>query len=459
MDELIKNLFEEPKEIQLVSNEEERKETKDEKEELDTKLISSGTYGCIYHPGLSCSYDSKKIRDNNERKNKITKIQFKGNAAKKELHISEKIKTNNPVNYAYHFITFDNACDVEMNEIRTQITEAKTSSDKNATIELEKCPVFNKDKNKGKNDLVMIEMKYVDASELKDMVVEMSDKREIISIIFESLINNLTGVECLHKANVVHFDLKSNNILFDKETTHPYIIDFGLSIDIDQMKEIKNKTRENMNAFFINHSPGYIVWTPEVKYFTLMMYKGEDPTEEEVNSLTEDTMKAYSVFKEIFSDDFMKKFKALLNATYMQYREDMKEIPMEDRLNVFFDNILLPAWKTWDIHAMSRIYMQVVRALARLALEHDYMNNNLMIELCQLLLMNMHPDYRKRPNQPEEIIDEVERIYTTQNAETYDSFLGLQNGINMNVKERTIIEESITDSYDDERKSVMEMRN
>ena len=170
-------------------------------------------------------------------------------------------------------------------------------------------------------------------------------------------------------------------------------------------------------------------------------------------------MKAYSVFKEIFSADFMKKFKALLNATYMQYREDMKEIPMEDRLNVFFDNILLPAWKTWDIHAMSRIYMQVVRALARLALEHDYMNNNLMIELCQLLLMNMHPDYRKRPNQPEEIIDEVERIYTTQNAETYDSFLGLQNGINMNVKERTIIEESITDSYDDERKSVMEMRN
>ena len=37
-----------------------------------------------------------------------------------------------------------------------------------------------------------------------------------------------------------------------------------------------------MNAFFINHSPGYIVWTPEVKYFTLMMYKGEDPTEEEL---------------------------------------------------------------------------------------------------------------------------------------------------------------------------------
>ena len=40
---------------------------------LDTKLISSGTYGCIYHPGLSCSHDSKKIRDINDRKNKITK--------------------------------------------------------------------------------------------------------------------------------------------------------------------------------------------------------------------------------------------------------------------------------------------------------------------------------------------------------------------------------------------------
>ena len=64
-------------------------------------------------------------------------------------------------------------------------------------------------------------MKYVDASELKDMVVEMSDKREIMSKIFESLINNLTGVECLHKANVVHFDLKSNNILLiKKQHTH-----------------------------------------------------------------------------------------------------------------------------------------------------------------------------------------------------------------------------------------------
>ena len=88
MDELIKNLFEEPKEIQLVSNEEER-ETKDEKEELDTKLISSGTYGCIYHPGLSCSYDSKKIRDNNEKKIRLQKYNLR-NAAKKGFTFQRK---------------------------------------------------------------------------------------------------------------------------------------------------------------------------------------------------------------------------------------------------------------------------------------------------------------------------------------------------------------------------------
>lgn len=40
----------------------------------------------------------------------------------------------------------------------------------------------------------------------------------------------LEGIRDIHNANVIHRDLKPQNILVDLVTMKPYIIDFGLSL-------------------------------------------------------------------------------------------------------------------------------------------------------------------------------------------------------------------------------------
>jgi len=53
------------------------------------------------------------------------------------------------------------------------------------------------------------------------------------------------ALEKLQQVNVVHFDLKLDNILFNEITYDPRIIDFGISIPI------KNLNRDEFKKLFL----------------------------------------------------------------------------------------------------------------------------------------------------------------------------------------------------------------
>lgn len=48
-------------------------------------------------------------------------------------------------------------------------------------------------------------------------------------------IHILKGIKLLLENNVVHYDIKGDNILFDEIKEIPIIIDFGLSININKL--------------------------------------------------------------------------------------------------------------------------------------------------------------------------------------------------------------------------------
>ena len=57
------------------------------------------------------------------------------------------------------------------------------------------------------------------------------EKKTILSIV-ESFTYLLESIEKLQLKDIVHFDVKGDNVLYNLKTGFPLIIDFGISIPI-----------------------------------------------------------------------------------------------------------------------------------------------------------------------------------------------------------------------------------
>ena len=64
----------------------------------------------------------------------------------------------------------------------------------------------------------------------------------------------------LTSMNIVHYDLKGNNIMFNEINKLPLILDFGLSIKMDELRQII------WISFYI-YAPDYSPWPLGALYF------------------------------------------------------------------------------------------------------------------------------------------------------------------------------------------------
>lgn len=69
--------------------------------------------------------------------------------------------------------------------------------------------------------------------------------------IFTTHTHTLKALIKLQNSNIVHFDIKENNVIFDDERAVPIIIDFGFSFTKEKLFESKSDT--DLNDFFWSH--------------------------------------------------------------------------------------------------------------------------------------------------------------------------------------------------------------
>ena len=99
-------------------------------------------------------------------------------------------------------------------------------------------------------------MPYIDSLYFYEYIDAMGDnKKKIISCIFDTYSYLIESIEQLVEHDVVHHDLKLQNILMNLKTDTPIIIDFGLSIPMKRVEQ---------DAFWATHfykyAPEYYVW-------------------------------------------------------------------------------------------------------------------------------------------------------------------------------------------------------
>jgi serine/threonine protein kinase len=197
--------------------------------------IGSGTYACAFRPSLKCSGTPlPKNKNKNENKNKnttssISKLFFKAKDMHKELAELKRVEKID----SEHKFTVANLGSCAFNT-------------KDATVNdhLESCQGLEP----GKHMQIILEYGGKDLNTVDVKTVPFND----IIIAAESL---FYGLKKLHEMNLVHQDLKPDNILYDQEKKSLRIIDFGISQEYDTIWR-----KDLFNANYIYHPPEYIMF-------------------------------------------------------------------------------------------------------------------------------------------------------------------------------------------------------
>lgn len=329
------------------------------------KLISKGSYGCIMHPGPVC----KGMKNDDY----ITKIQKLTSISAHETAISKKIKGIKF--YSKYFAPIIETCDVTLSTI-----------DKD---ELKKCDVLESDDDTKKQYESNI-IKYVGKNTLADYFEDkMGPTNDDTNFFANTFINShlilLEAIKRLFMAGIIHYDLKNNNVMCQDNDGRPIIIDFGMSIDIAQMKYEES---------FHIYGPQYAPWCIDICFLTYMSSKvGKDWQNKTVTMLE----------MEKVVNEFMSKNTAIVELTDAQEKTMFKQ-----KILAYFKQFDRSTWKavldellkwkaTWDNYSLAVVYLQFFKELNLDHYANDYEHIGAYKKLLKQILLSL-PNERLTPD-------------------------------------------------------------
>ena len=167
-------------------------------------MLASGGYGCVFSPAINC--DGSALISNKY----VSKVQVYNKYAIREIKIGKKI--TEIIGYITHFVPIIKHCSVDLGEIKDK--------------DHGRCEIFKK---KTSNKFTTMKMPFINGTDFIDFMIKHKDNDYIVNKLISSYNHLLSSINKLIQNNILHFDLKGTNILFDYDSKLPLIIDFGLS--------------------------------------------------------------------------------------------------------------------------------------------------------------------------------------------------------------------------------------
>lgn len=323
-------------------------------------FLAEGGYGCVFYPEVNC-----KGRDTNN-KNFLSKIVERDYSANNEMQIGQVLKKKiehwieNPLDN--HFAPVLESCDVDISTFKMD--------------EKKKCTLFEK---KRTSDFVLMKIRYIDSIELDNFIINNTNDSLIMLMFTSSYTHLLKSLELLKHAKICHFDIKSQNIVYDIKKKLPIIIDFGLSIDFNNIN-----MKELYNSFYI-FEPAYYLWPLEVHLISYLLHINDVVHEADMKQLAKDYV-ANNIVLRAFSPNFRKKYEEECYYELSKYIGKSSENIMHR---------ILKYWDTWDNYALSLLYIKLMYYLIRDE-EGKIIKNQFVSFFIELCLNNIHPNPKKR---------------------------------------------------------------
>jgi len=338
-------------------------------------LLSQGGYGCVFHPEINCQgkeTQNKKI---------ISKIQKDDFSAKNEIHISDLItKVTKTAEEKSLFAPVLSYCPINVSTIRT--------------VGIEECAIITPQRI---SPFLLMKIRYIPGGVLDNFISSNQGSSLILSLFVSIYTYLLKSIHFLIRHQIIHFDLKGQNIIYNKDTGKPVIIDFGLSISLKELL----KTREFFHYFYI-FAPEYYVWPLEVHYFNFLENVSSAPTLGDIKKMSAEFVQKNPVIQQL-SPSFRQNYEKACVRALEPYLQQSKEEAQ---------NTILSDWKTWDNYSLSIMYLKYLLIL--FGSDALMEKNQYIIFLAQILLINIHPDPSRRSS-VEKTLHIIERFpYNTE---------------------------------------------
>lgn len=336
---------------------------------MKPRLISEGTYGCIFNPGFRCNYSSGSgsgsLKNENTDIKYATKVHSNVNLSivKNEITISAKIR-DNIANYDVYFSPVLETCKVNL-----------------AKVDADKCKII---KDKKPTQFFSTKMKYIEGLTLYKHVDQLIKRVKISTKLYAEVAalykKICLGLEELKVIGIVHFDLKDNNIVVTKSGS-PVIIDFGISIDMDNIfaamsahkavlsassataaaassmksSEHKQDFYKLLDSSFYAYNTDYVPWCVDIVLISFIVQK-QKPKE----MITAEQI--MNIFDEVMRKNKLSS-KSYLKDSISVYRERFKEnvaYKFNDQENVHLLYHLLENFGKWDLYSVTVLFVEML---------------------------------------------------------------------------------------------------
>ena len=352
----IKNITDSNVENPIDSNVENpiEKENKNNDKENDVKLLNQGTYGCIFRPGIECS--GKHLTSNSY----ITKIQKHRQISNNEVLIGKKIQKI--AGHEKYYAPILETCDISVRDLKNVEEVKKCDFMKNADEFLDKQYESNK-------------IRYVGKNTLGDYFTQETSNISQIETYFRKMINIhetvLTGIMKLNDANIMHFDIKENNIICKNKSGRPILIDYGISLDTTNIASV---SVDAQNVFF-SYTDTYPSWCLDIVMINYMVNnsKNADIKQKNINAWrdekasvesTEEVINKYIENNQGIIDVLTKEEKAKYKVDMIAYYKPLVEGGMMNiptRGNVYDE--IIKYHKSWDNYGVAITFLMLLHDL------------------------------------------------------------------------------------------------